>query len=367
MPLGIHVLNAGIGESIVVELPTGVWGVVDCYTSRLDDPESNPTLRFLKERGVGTLEFLCLTHPHNDHFRGMSHLLENLKVKYFWRFGAFTPRDLKKVLLYYLKTTAELEGGDTVSDADEVTKIFSSVYHQKTRGDIEKIFTLSDLKPLYPLPIGSDPDFEIQSIAPSSNITADYEMALGRCFDDKLQLTEKVPHQRHNDVSVALIIRYGETRVILGGDVEAANWRDSIGLLQADGFYADCVKVSHHGSTTGYTSALWPLLSGRRKPCAVVTPFRRFGLPKEDALRHIYTHCSSMLTTCRSATPGGTANDASAPLYDFKVQALLENRFRELRPYQPPRETGICSIILERNGKYSYSCSGSEASVVDWL
>jgi beta-lactamase superfamily II metal-dependent hydrolase len=64
--LSIHVINSGVGESIVVELPNGNWGVIDCYASNLADPSSNHTLNFLRKQEVTSLEFLCLTHPHLD-------------------------------------------------------------------------------------------------------------------------------------------------------------------------------------------------------------------------------------------------------------------------------------------------------------
>ncbi len=81
--LSVHVLGAAKGESIVLQLPNGRWGVVDCYARSL-----NPTLMFLRESGVEKLEFLCLTHPHDDHYRGMSQILEEFPVAYFWHFGA---------------------------------------------------------------------------------------------------------------------------------------------------------------------------------------------------------------------------------------------------------------------------------------
>ena len=74
--LEIHVFGAAKGESIVLRLPSGQWGVVDCYSGSLKDSSKNPVLKFLTDRGVDHLAFLCMTHPHDDHYRGMSHLLE---------------------------------------------------------------------------------------------------------------------------------------------------------------------------------------------------------------------------------------------------------------------------------------------------
>ncbi|MFQ6043271.1 MAG: tetratricopeptide repeat protein [Candidatus Poribacteria bacterium] len=60
--LTVHVLGEGIGESIILELPNGKWGIVDCYTRSIKDETANQTLNFLKQSNVQELEFLCLSH-----------------------------------------------------------------------------------------------------------------------------------------------------------------------------------------------------------------------------------------------------------------------------------------------------------------
>lgn len=67
--LEVHVLGAGRGESIVLRLPDGGWGVVDCCASSSSDESKNSTLEFLRSRNIKELEFLCLTHPHDDHYK----------------------------------------------------------------------------------------------------------------------------------------------------------------------------------------------------------------------------------------------------------------------------------------------------------
>ena len=78
--LTIHVISSGIGESIVIGLPDKKWGVIDCYTPDITDPSKNPTIDFLRKNGVKELEFICLTHPHSDHYRGLRDLLLCFKI-----------------------------------------------------------------------------------------------------------------------------------------------------------------------------------------------------------------------------------------------------------------------------------------------
>ena len=60
------------GGEHLLRLPEGGWGVVDCCASSNSDESKNSTLEFLRSRSITDLEFLCLTHPHADHYKGMS-------------------------------------------------------------------------------------------------------------------------------------------------------------------------------------------------------------------------------------------------------------------------------------------------------
>src|SRR6266851_162014 len=93
-PIEVHVFGGKKGESIALKMPGNLWGVVDNYTPVLADPRTNASLRFLESRGVNRLNFLCLTHPHTDHYRGMSYLLDRFDPDRVWLFGATTHRDL---------------------------------------------------------------------------------------------------------------------------------------------------------------------------------------------------------------------------------------------------------------------------------
>ena len=96
--LEVHVIGADEGESIVLRLPNDEWGVVDCCASSLKDQSSNPTLLFLESRNVQRLAFICMTHPHADHFRGMSQLLSKYLVDFFLLPGAMTGEELRLIL-----------------------------------------------------------------------------------------------------------------------------------------------------------------------------------------------------------------------------------------------------------------------------
>src|SRR3954452_21250288 len=113
-PLGVHVIGAGYGESIVLEMPNGGVGVIDCFAPRLkattrdERLQANPTLGFLVNHlGAHSLAFLAFTHPHEDHGRGLTHLLEEFRdhIGWIWVFPSFQTIALERWF------AASLDGG----------------------------------------------------------------------------------------------------------------------------------------------------------------------------------------------------------------------------------------------------------------
>jgi hypothetical protein len=89
--LRIHFFGVGDGDSILLELPDGSYGLVDsCRYPGVQDPPAPPYVRGKQ------LAFCCLTHPHADHFDGMHAILSDptVNTKEFW----FSLSDLDVVL-----------------------------------------------------------------------------------------------------------------------------------------------------------------------------------------------------------------------------------------------------------------------------
>jgi beta-lactamase superfamily II metal-dependent hydrolase len=338
--LQIHVLGAGEGESVVLGLPGGQWGVVDCYSPSLSEPSCNPTLQFLNERDIHELEFLCLTHPHKDHFHGMSQLLQNLDVHAFWRFGALSGRHFV-ALAEYLAVDAEGRHAEA-EDADEFVRIIRLVRDKRipeTR--------IGARQQLYPPQHDVRAPLQIWGFAPSGRQIARYERRLEDCFtsDGLLKSTSSLPQVRHNIVSAGIMVIYGNTRVVLGGDIEKAGWNDAMEEFPEEWFAASAVKVSHHGSTNGYAENLWQTLALNGKPIAVLAPYRKQGLPDSVALDEIERHSTSVLTTSASAL-NESVFSADAPLAS---RLAIHDRFKAEAEAETPG-CGCCSLFFDQYG-----------------
>jgi beta-lactamase superfamily II metal-dependent hydrolase len=348
--LEMHIFGATQGESIVLKLPAGGWGVVDCYASTLDDPADNAALHFLSERGVSELEFLCLTHPHDDHYRGMSQLLERLRVRCFWRPSAMSRQRLKWILQLALVDAKRSGHGRTLEDADELERIFTLVkqgHEQRREPLISKAAAVGTQ--LYPVPVDPKAHFQIWAIAPSGRRADDYEEGLRKCFDDNGRIKDRLPYARHNEISLALLVVFGRTRVILGGDVEESNWLDTLNEFGRPGLSCVGVKASHHGSTNGYCQGLWEAFAADRRPVTVVTSFQRHRLPRRDALEHIGEFAAEIVTPCLSAVCPKELPIPLSPKAPVKSRRALRDTLKA-RADARSMGTGCCSLTFDDSG-----------------
>ena len=365
--LEVHVINAGVGESIVIRMPGDRWGVVDCYSPSVTDPDANPTVQFLKDRGVSRLEFLCLTHPHNDHYRGMSHLLEIFRPHYFWRSACMTVERLKRIILHgdaEARQGADPKGMETVKD---LVRTFALARKMKRAG--LQVILLSGIKPAYPFQqsiISDSPPVKIIGIAPSGNMIEQYEESLDRCFTKTGALKPRVPALKHNDISIALVVQFGSTRIILGGDVEANNWLATVASMGPAELASQAVKVSHHGSRTGYIPGLWGNFSRLGGTHAIITPSRRHRLPTRDAVEHIRSHARRVFTTCAAVmTFDGAHRGAAWDSYSPQVQSALRREFSGFQSVGDG-DLGVCSLSFDSNGNcQQIQLSGGAAELTD--
>ena len=78
-PLNAYFISVGEGDSEYIELPNG--------RNVLIDGGPNPTaplVQFLAQHNAARINYVVLTHPHLDHYAGLSYVFANLKVDNFY-------------------------------------------------------------------------------------------------------------------------------------------------------------------------------------------------------------------------------------------------------------------------------------------
>ena len=92
------------GNMTLIQFLNGVSFLVDC---RRSENRKSP-LEYLASKGVRSLDFVVITHPHRDHLSGLEEVCEALRPQYLWHNGRyFEPDPVYDDWVFY----EELRGG----------------------------------------------------------------------------------------------------------------------------------------------------------------------------------------------------------------------------------------------------------------
>jgi hypothetical protein len=255
--LTLVAFGPGYGESIGVRAPDGSWLAVDSLVAPPATEPLLPLVELIQLRGEVATHVL-LTHPHGDHAEGFEALIERLQPQ---KVGCLQP----------------------FADRGENWTKSQDLRHQLTKAAIESAYSsiaaywagvpgsrwtpaTSDVEHLGPV--------ALEVLHPASHRAR--ELFEGRSTEP-------------NQLSIALRLTWGETRMLLGADVPATEWERLAPPPPAMALH-DVLKVPHHGSAGAQTASLAgdPPEPGRRW---LVTPFEqgRHHLPSLDARGEVAT------------------------------------------------------------------------------
>ncbi len=239
--LTVSFLNIGQGDAILIQSPTGVKMLVD----------GGPDQSVLRELGKVLwpwdrhIDVLVETHPDKDHISGLGDVLERYHVDYFLESGVPD----KTAVSEHVKELAGAEPG-----------IKHLIIHRGER-----------------LQLGGGAYADVLS-------------------PDTDQSNQKVT----NDGSVVLHIVYGNTSIMLTGDLPST-LEDHVVQLDGDSLKSDILKAGHHGSKYSsderWLSAVAPetvvISAGRNNP---------YGHPNEETLARIRKEGAGIVSTVDSGT-----------------------------------------------------------------
>ena len=212
---------------------------------------------------------------------------------------------------------------------------------------VRRAYSRMDLGP--PVAASSVP-FQIYCLSPTGRQAELYEQAIFDCIGPDGKTPRNLTRSRHNDISVVLRVAYGDTIVILGGDLERAGWVEVMRDLSANGLLqASAVKVSHHGSENGYCDGLGEHFAAVAKPIALIAPQERFRLPKPAALTHIGGHARAIYSTCPPQIDWVSPRVASGTGPPLESRIAIRETFSAIPAAGDPR-CGRCSLRFNDRG-----------------
>lgn len=245
--LDLVFFDVGQGDAALLATPRGRHILVDTgpYMPGGTSPVSHSVLPYLQRRGIEHLDAVIVTHPDADHLGGLPSILREVSVGRVVHSGQSVDTDL------YEQTRVLLKEREVSSEPVE-------------RGDTLRV----------------DSTLRVQILNPPR--------------DDERRGIES-----ENDRSVVLFAAYGETHILLPGDVEADAERDLARSYQNQ-LDSDIVKVPHHGSKTSSTTAfvektagtstdLWSVISAGRS--------NSFGMPHEEVVSRWRAHGARVVRT----------------------------------------------------------------------
>jgi competence protein ComEC len=229
--LRVTILDVGQGAAALVDFPDGSLALVDgggIVGSPVDVGE-RVLVPVLRARRRTRIDLVVLTHPHPDHFLGLSSVLGHVDVGRFWDTGQ----------------------GEEEGTGGAYAELLASL---RRRGvPIERPIDVCGGRPFG--------GATLEVLAPCPSVTSD---------------------RGPNDNSFVLRIRHGRRAFLFAGDAERA-LEDELVRHHGTDLRADVLKVGHHGSRTSSSPAF---VDAVRPGLAVISSGvrNRFGHPHETTL-----------------------------------------------------------------------------------
>lgn len=293
--LDIWVLNAGEGDSIILHNfyeGEDSFALIDSNIYKSDPP----ALTKLSQLGCTKLNFVLLTHPHADHYRGLPLIMDRYPVDTFYSYPikidqAGRLRKLgeiyKKRIAHPTKTirTAAMDFLLTLKKAKETGE-----WHELTGPENRiraKGFSNVELTAVLPLPKNKGEYFQMIENGDDS------------VFENR----------NLNKLSVALRLRYAGLELILGADGTVSDWMGHRKEFKKtnETINASIVKLPHHGSKNDCDSSVIDYVFSNKSDhntIALISATGNKHHPHEEVIQNLQAkgikpYCTNLSKVCR--------------------------------------------------------------------
>lgn len=283
----ITLFGHGYGESIVVYIPEVGWAVIDSFQADLEKETIIPPLEYLKELlypEYPKLAFVLLTHPHEDHYRGLDNILTDYPggiEKICWYQG----NGIRELKSYWAQQ--KIADNGFLPNYPKIDRaILSAIKLGVSERRLSELTEIVDKRNVKIEDYGIT-DISIKALSPGASCIRKYLELLHKAIPEEGKAVLRLDDRGHNLLSVSLLIKLGDLKILLGSDVENSQGEDtgwqSIILNTGADLSAQLVKVSHHGSINGYLKEAWDMHCSKAKAIAIITPFNRTPSPLPSA------------------------------------------------------------------------------------
>lgn len=341
--LEITVFGPGYGESIVLHIPTIGWGIIDSCEFKSGTKSVNLPLEYLNgilSPDFPELAFVILTHPHEDHYKGLDTIIKSYpgKIKRICWYSGDGVRELKQYICQQ-----KVAGREVLPGFAEVIKTMQDAV--KTGAQIRRLSELTS--------VAESPCASLIALSPSASNIKMYVQKLFKAIPQAGKPVLPMNNNEHNLISVALFLKYGNVQAILGSDLETKNdksggWNAIIYNDDIPDLWATFVKVPHHGSMTGYSDEAWEEHCKNNKPIAAITPFVQGNiyLPDENLVKLLKNKVEKLYLT---SFPKLQSNINK--YYKKDVERNIRSRTRDFKIIEYPDKAGFIRFRFAPDGK----------------
>lgn len=231
-----HFIDVGQADATLLRSPDGEFMLVDCGTT--DSAEY--LIKYLEYIGVDSLEYLLITHPHEDHYGGAERVINSYPVENF-------------II------------GDGFEDTYPFDK-YIDMLEENNFGEETKII--------------------------HANINDKFDFA--DCADFMIISPKRADYEDLNESSLCLKLIFGNTSFLFTGDAEKSSEK----AMLASGYdlRADVFQAGHHGSSTSNTLSFVEAVN----PVYAVISCEKdneYGHPHTEALENLKSVGAQILRT----------------------------------------------------------------------
>ena len=235
--MDIIFINVGYGDAILIK-HNSQYGLIDGGSGNQEEFQGDRiSLReYLMRENITILEFVIITHIHEDHVCGISEILDCIEIKKF--FVPYMPQicDYEDI---YIGTDLSLSLFGYVKALNTFKNILS--YAEDNAISCANILNFDSIHPL-----GSD--VEIKVLEPLPMYAEKYTRRIETVFHESDVLLKtsflETLEKDSNDHSLVLGISYDKFLFILTADNCPVNWRPSTFSFVQNG---NVLKLPHHG------------------------------------------------------------------------------------------------------------------------
>lgn len=364
--LEISLFGTGVGEGLAVHLGNGDWALVD--TCR-EIPNSTPlNLAYLESIGVDVavaVKIIIATHWHDDHVDGLSNIIARCpNARLAFSQALACDEFLSLVQLY--------------GDPDYILDREKSGVKEM----VNALRILKDRKKLdpnsYRPPITTQADHllfrndhcDFYAISPSPEAIQEAAEEMARMWHDLENESSVLGGPRPSRASVAspdrnlnavaLWIRWGDKRMMLGSDLEEygsphLGWQAALSCQRFPDRKATIFKIPHHGSPNGDHGDVWDKIVEPDNPITILSAYARGVTPRPsmDDIARIKRRTNQFYYT---TLPRKTVEKYSSVVE--KTIAGVAKRRQSLR-----KNPGQIQIRWEANGEIQIQLSGSAGTI----